>query len=148
APGGRRVRRVSRWATRYDLRRLRTLRGRRRGFTLGRNRGRVLLTEPETSVLVIGPTRSGKTSALVIPSLLQWRGPAIATSTKSELVDITAGHRQSIGPVHVYDPTGEIRDSYQGVSWSPIAGCADLDRAWQVASWLCAVLQQGGRGDN
>ena len=98
---------------------------------------------------MIGPTRSGKTAGLVIPNLLDWDGPAIATSTKSELVDLTAGRRQSLGPVHVYDPTGEIGDGFRTVTWSPIAGCEDLDRAWMVASWLCASLQQGGgRGDN
>jgi type IV secretion system protein VirD4 len=106
-------------------------------------------TQPETSVLVIGPTRSGKTSGLVIPNLFDWNGPVIATSTKSELVELTAGYRQSVGPVHVYDPTGEIGDRFCTVTWSPITGCDDLDRAWTVASWLCAALQQGGgRGDN
>ena len=55
----------------------------------------MLVTQPETSVLVIGPTRSGKTAGLVIPNLLEWEGPAIATSTKSELVELTAGYRQS-----------------------------------------------------
>ena len=116
---------------------------------VGQHGGRPLVTMPETSVLIIGPTRSGKTAGLVIPNLLDWDGPAIATSTKSELVDITAGQRQSVGPVHIYDPTGEIGERYGTVTWSPLAGCDDLDRAWMVASWLCASLQQGGgRGDN
>jgi type IV secretion system protein VirD4 len=123
--------------------------GRRGVFLLGQHGRRLLVTQPETSVLVIGPTRSGKTAGLVIPNLFEWDGPAIATSTKSELVDLTAGRRQALGPVHVYDPTGEISDRCQTVTWSPIAGCDDLDRAWMVASWLCASLQQGGgRGDN
>ena len=109
----------------------------------------MLTTQSETSVLVIGPTRSGKTSGLVIPNLFDWDGPAIATSTKSELVELTAGHRQSMGPVHVYDPTGEIGGRFRTVTWSPITGCEALDHAWTVASWLCAALQQGGgRGDN
>ncbi len=59
-------------------------------------------------MLVIGPTRSGKTSGLVVPNLLEWQGAAIVTSTKSELVDLTASHRRSLGPVCVYDPTGEV----------------------------------------
>jgi len=118
-------------------------------FFVGTHRHRRLVTQSETSVLVIGPTRSGKTSGLVIPNLFDWNGPAIATSTKSELVELTAGYRQSIGPVHVYDPTGEIGSQFRSVTWSPIAGCENLDRAWTVASWLCASLQQGGgRGDN
>jgi len=68
-------------------------------------------------LLVVGPTRSGKTSSLVVPNLLRWEGAAVVTSTKWELVGITAGHRQSIGPVHVYDPTGEGGDRSASVTW-------------------------------
>jgi type IV secretion system protein VirD4 len=148
-PSARRVVRVGRWARPVDLRSLRGRPGRGGVFLVGRHGRRPLTTQRETSVLIIGPTRSGKTAGLVIPNLLDWDGPAIATSTKSELVDLTAGQRQSMGPVHIYDPTGELGDRYGTVTWSPLAGCEDLDRAWMVASWLCASLQQGGgRGDN
>lgn len=149
APAAGRVARSARWARGIELRAMRGRPGHAGVFLLGRHGRRSLVTLPETSVLVIGPTRSGKTAGLVIPNLLEWDGPAIATSTKSELVDLTAGHRQSIGPVYVYDPTGELGQQYRTVTWSPIAGCHDLDRSWMVASWLCASLQQGGgRGDN
>jgi type IV secretion system protein VirD4 len=148
-PSGGRVVRTARWARAVDVRSLRGRPGRAGVFLLGDHGRRPLVTQPETSVLVIGPTRSGKTAGLVVPNILDWNGPAIATSTKSELVDLTAGHRQSIGPVYVYDPTGEVNDRFRTVTWSPLAGCGDLDRAWMVASWLCASLQQGGgRGDN
>jgi type IV secretion system protein VirD4 len=148
-PSARRVVRMGRWARSVDLRSLRGRPGRGGVFLVGQHGGRPLVTMPETSVLIIGPTRSGKTAGLVTPNLLDWDGPAIATSTKSELVDLTAGQRQSVGPVHIYDPTGEIGERYGTVTWSPLAGCDDLDRAWMVASWLCASLQQGGgRGDN
>src|ERR1700688_4989658 len=148
-PAERGVVRVAHWARAVDLRPLRGRPGHDGVFLLGKFGRRLLVSQPETSVLVIGPTRSGKTAGLDIPNLLDWDGPAIATSTKSELVDLTAGRRQSLGPVHVYDPTGEIGDRFRTVTWSPLAGCEDLDRAWMVASWLCASLQQGGgRGDN
>ncbi len=148
-PAARRVVRAGRWARAADLRSLRGRPGRGGVFLVGQHGRRPLVTLPETSVLVVGPTRSGKTAGLVIPNLLDWDGPAIATSTKSELVDLTAGRRQSLGPVHVYDPTSELGDRFRSVTWSPIAGCDNLDRAWMVASWLCASLQQGGgRGDN
>jgi len=148
APGGRVVQ-TAHWARHRELRALRG-RPRHRGrFLLGTHGRTTLVTQPETSVLVIGPTRSGKTTRLVIPNLFDWDGPAIATSTKSELVDLTAGHRQSMGPVYVYDPTGETAGRCRTVTWSPITGCEDLDRAWMVASWLSAPLQQGGgRGDS
>src|SRR6202049_2025828 len=145
----RRVVRSAHWALSRDLRALRSRKGRNGVFLVGASRRRMLTTQSETSVLVIGPTRSGKTSGLVIPNLFDWDGPAIATSTKSELVELTAGHRQSMCPVHVYDPTGEIGGRFRTCPCAPITGCEALDHAWTVASWLCAALQQGGgRGDN
>jgi type IV secretion system protein VirD4 len=144
-----RLQRTSRWATWRDLRPLQVRRPRPGSLVLGRRGGRLIATEAETSVLVIGPTRSGKTSGLVVPNVLDWQGPAIVTSTKSELVDLTAAHRRSQGQVYVYDPTGEIVDRADAVTWSPLADCQVLDVAWTVAAWLCAGLQQGGgRGDN
>jgi type IV secretion system protein VirD4 len=140
------LKRTSRWAGWYDLRPMRVRAPRSGCLTLGRRGASLIATEKETSVLVIGPTRSGKTSGLVIPNLFEWGGPAIVTSTKSELVDITGGYRQSVGPVYVYDPTGEVSDQYQSVTWSPLVGCDNLDYAWMMASWLCAGLQQGGSG--
>jgi len=143
------VQRASRWATGSDLRGMYVRRPRRGCFTLGSRGRRLIATESETSVLVIGPTRSGKTTGLVVTNLFDWDGPAVVTSTKSELVDVTAAQRQSVGPVYVYDPTGELGDRVQRITWSPLAGCDDLDRAWMVATWLCAGLQQtGNRGDN
>ena len=141
--------RHARWARTQDLRGLR-VRGPRAGaFIIGRHGGFRIATQRETSVLVIGPTRSGKTSALVVPNLLEWHGPAVVTSTKTELVELTAGHRQRLGPVFIYDPTGDSAARFASVPWSPVGGCEDLDHAWLVASWLCAPLQQGsGRGDN
>jgi type IV secretion system protein VirD4 len=144
-----RLQRTSRWATWHDLRPLRVRRARPGSLVLGRRGAHLIATEVETSVLVIGPTRSGKTSGLVVPNLLEWTGPAIVTSTKSELVDLTAVHRRRRGPVFVYDPTGELGDRADSVSWSPLAGCELLDVAWTAAAWMCAGLQQGaGRGDS
>jgi type IV secretion system protein VirD4 len=146
----RNLKRASRWANVNDLRKLRVRTPRPGAFILGRRGTSLIATEKETSVLVIGPTRSGKTTGLVIPNLFEWDGPAIVTSTKSELVDITGAYRQSVGPVYVYDPTGEISEQYQSVTWSPIVGCENLDYAIMVAAWLCAGLNQGnsGKSDN
>ena len=139
-----RLQRSSRWATWRDLAPLRVRRPRPGSLVLGRRGAHLLATEPETSVLVIGPTRSGKTSGLVVPNLLEWQGAAIVTSTKSELVDLTSAYRRTQGPVWVYDPTGEAGMLPDRVTWSPLHGCESLDAAWRVAAWLCAVLQQGG----
>ena len=142
-----RVTRDSRWAGWRDLRRLRVRHAPPGAIVLGRRGPSLLATEPETSVLVVGPTRSGKTSALVIPNLLQWRGPAIVTSTKAELVDLTAAARERGGPVYVYDPTGES-GSPRRTTWSPLARCESLDDCWRIAAWLCAGLQAGSGGND
>ncbi len=141
--------RTSRWANMMDLRSMRVTGPSPGRMILGRRGQTLIATEREVSTLVLGPTRSGKTSGLVIPNLFEWMGSAIVTSTKSELVDITGGYRQSVGPVYVYDPTGEISDSYQTVTWSPISGCETLDYAIMVAAWLTAGMNSGGgKGDN
>ncbi len=143
------LQRSSRWANFMDLRAMRVTGPSAGRMILGKRGATLIATEREVSTLVIGPTRSGKTSGLVIPNLFEWMGSAIVTSTKSELVDITGGYRQSVGPVYVYDPTGEVADSYQTVTWSPISGCDTLDYAIMVSAWLTAGMNSGGgKGDN
>ena len=44
------------------------------------------MTPAEDSLLLFGAQRSGKTSAVAIPALLEWTGAAVATSTKEELL--------------------------------------------------------------
>jgi type IV secretion system protein VirD4 len=55
--------------------------------------GRLLAAEDCHSVLVFGPTGSYKTSALVIPAVLEWSGPLVATSVKPDLLRATLAHR-------------------------------------------------------
>src|SRR5207237_6788147 len=64
---------------------------------------------PEDTVGEVGPPRCGKSSGILVPTLLSWGGPAVATSTKSDLVTSTADRRlelaqQTGGRVWVYDP--------------------------------------------
>jgi hypothetical protein len=66
--------------------------------------GRLLAAEHCHSVLVFGPTGSFKTSALVIPGVLEWSGPLVATSVKPDLLRATMAHRARLGQVLVIDP--------------------------------------------
>jgi type IV secretory pathway TraG/TraD family ATPase VirD4 len=59
--------------------------------------GRLLAAEDCHSVLVFGPTGSYKTSALVIPAVLEWTGPLLATSVKPDLLRATMAHRARLG---------------------------------------------------
>jgi type IV secretion system protein VirD4 len=104
----------------------------------GRRRGRgraTLATEARHSLLVIGPTQSGKTSGLAVPALLGWEGPAIATSVKGDLTAATHPWRSRSGPCWVFDPTAASGFPLPS-RWSPLAWCGDWSGAQRMSSWL------------
>ena len=45
--------------------------------------------------LVVGPTGAGKTVSRIIPTLLEWSGPAVALDVKGELYFSTALRRMA-----------------------------------------------------
>jgi type IV secretion system protein VirD4 len=80
------------------------------GLLLGRNRRSWLGVGPQTrkelgSLLVVGPTRSGK-GLLATTQLLSWKHSTVVNDIKGDLFNATAGFRASLGPVFVIDPTG------------------------------------------
>ena len=46
---------------------------------------------PESATLIIGPPRSGKTSTLVIPTVLDAPAAMVSTSTKTDVLENTPG---------------------------------------------------------
>lgn len=128
------------WATLGELRHLTVRRGsRRRRLVLGRVRGvgirRLVATEVRHSVLVLGPTQSGKTSGLAIPALLEWDGPVLATSVKDDLARNTMHWRSHLGEVWLFDPSGA--SGLEPLSrWSPLALCSDWAGAQRASAWL------------
>ncbi len=101
------------------------------GIYLGRSHSRWLYSGEGRSAMVLGPTRSGKTTSIIVPNVLGHAGPVVSTSTKSELVELTADARSSIGDCLVFDPTGlaELPPHARRIGWSPISGCSDWDVA-------------------
>jgi type IV secretion system protein VirD4 len=97
-------------------------------------------TGPEHHALVIGPPRSGKTSAIVIPTLALHQGPAVATSTKHDLLHVTAWRRSHLGRCWLWDPTNTTAamPGVEQLRWSPLQGCQSWDtaiaRAWALAT--------------
>ena len=134
-----RDRRGASWATPADLRALTVRRRRPAGrLVLGRAPGlatRRVATESRHSVLVIRPTQSGKTSALAIPAILEWRGPVVATSVKGDLVSTTRPARGRGGPVWVFDPTRSL-DAESNAQWSPLSASGTWPEAQKSAAWL------------
>jgi len=126
------------WARRRDLTALAVRRPTAGRLTLGyADRRRMLLAaEPRASVVVLGPSQSGKTRGLAIPAVLEWDGPVIATSVKRDLVRDTISGRSARGPTWVYDPTGST--GLRATTWSPLAACTTWQGARRTAAWLCS----------
>lgn len=83
---------------------------------------------PRSSLLIVGPTQVGKTSSLVIPSLLRWSDALVVTSVKSDVIATTRDWRASLGDVQVLEPG---RDD--GLTWNPLEGVRTLRHALRVA---------------
>lgn len=108
-------------------------------LTLGLQGRQLLAAEPRASLAVVGPTGCGKTIGFAIPALLEWNGPIIATSVKTDLLDATLAHRSAAGKVWVYDPTS--CSGLQASTWTPLSACSDWRGAMRVATWLCEAAQ-------
>ena len=93
-------------------------------------------------LVVVGPTQSGKTTSLAVPAILEWRGPVIAASVKSDLLRDTLARRRSRGRVWCVDPTGAT--GVPSSTWSPLSGCADWRRAVRTAADLCETARSDG----
>ncbi len=138
--------RSARWARRADLAPLVT-KGEAPGrLVLGATIGlwgrpsRVCLAvAPAQSVAVVGPTQSGKTSALAVPAILAWDGPVVAASVKTDLVRDTLAWRTGRGQVWCFDPTGAT--GLPASPWSPLPAAATWPGARRVAADLVEVAR-------
>ncbi len=100
----------------------------------------------EQAVLVLGPPRSGKTSGLVVPTVLSAPGAVVSTSTKPDVLRATARARGRDGPCLLYDPSGTVETpvGVERVRWSPVTGCARWDDALLVARGLVGSTRTSG----
>lgn len=112
-------------------------------LTLGRTGRQLVAAEAGASLAVIGPTGCGKTAGLVIPALLEWDGPVLAASVKTDLLDVTRTYRSSRGQVAVYDPTGMTSAASAG--WDPVTHAETWLGAQRMAGWLCAAARPASR---
>jgi len=100
------------------------------GNYLGRGNSGDAFSGAERSTLVLGPSRSGKTSALIVPNLLMTMRAAITTSTKDDVVRLLARARRDV-PQLIFDPSGTVETptGTTAISFSPIR----LARTWDGA---------------
>lgn len=101
-----------------------------------------MAAEAAQSLVVIGPTQSGKTTSLAVPAILGWRGPVLAASVKSDLLRHTLGTRVRLGQVWCIDPTGCT--GARASVWSPLTACGQWREACRAASELCEAAKSEG----
>lgn len=101
---------------------------------------------------VIGPTSQGKTTRILAPGAIRWKGPRVVVSSKTDfmrwLVERGIDRR---GPVYVLDLAGEIDDSfdwlqcakYTRVISDPTALINTNDEAMAMSS---LIMQMGSIG--
>jgi type IV secretion system protein VirD4 len=141
-------RRGAHWARRGDLQALRV---RAEPAPLGRlllgvlpgvGPAAAIAAEPGQSLVVVGPTQSGKTTSLAVPAILGWPGPVLAASVKTDLLRDTHAARARRGRVWRIDPTGCT--GTPGDEWSPLGDCGDWRRACAVSADLCQAAKADG----
>jgi type IV secretion system protein VirD4 len=122
------------------------------GAYLGLGRGGSwALADPETAVMVLGPPRSGKTSAVMIPAVMSASGAVIATSTKPEVMRATVAARSEVGQAWLFDPTASeqrLPDGVRRLSWSPVAAATTWDEALVMARAMTACTRVGAETTN
>jgi type IV secretory pathway TraG/TraD family ATPase VirD4 len=106
--------------------------------------------DPETAAMVLGPPRSGKTSAVMIPALMASSGAVVSTSTKPDVMRATIPARAEIGDVWLFDPSGtETPPEYvRRLSWSPVSAAATWDGALVMARAMTAASRAGAGTSN
>jgi type IV secretion system protein VirD4 len=80
----------------------------------------------ESGLLVIGPPRSGKTTGIVVPNVNAFPGAVVSTSTKPDVLALTAAKRKERGRCWIFDPSGKtvipspLASDILKAGWSPV----------------------------
>jgi type IV secretion system protein VirD4 len=118
---------------------------------IGTDGRRLVWAGPEQALLVLGPPRSGKTSALVVPNVLAAPGPVLVTSTKPDVLRATLASRAQLGSCWLLDPTGtvDVPPGADLVRWSPVQASISWEEALVSARVMTtAARPQGHIGES
>ncbi len=118
---------------------------------IGAAAGGLVLADRQHAALVLGPPRSGKTSAVAVPNVLCAPGPVIVTSTKTDLLASTVTARAEVGRCWLLDPAGAMGriDGVTRLRWSPVAAAATWDESLVLARAMTGAARPSGRvGDS
>ena len=126
----------------------------------GSRRGPLAHRLDRGAVMLVGPSRVGKSTA-ALSGILEWtQGPVLMSSVKDDLLAPTLAARRRLGEVVVFDPTEELSESYEAraaegaappgwdtrlvAGWSPIASIQNIDDAQRSARALCEAAPKTG----
>lgn len=70
-------------------------------------------TAHEAHTLIMAPTRTGKGTRIIVPTLLRYGGSLLVIDPKGENAAIAGRQRQTLGPVHILNPWGVLDDEYE-----------------------------------
>jgi type IV secretion system protein VirD4 len=117
------------------------------GIYLGRGANGDATSGRERSTLVLGPSRSGKTSSLIIPNLLMTTRSCVVTSTKNDVVEMMSRTRRE-GATLLFDPSGTVATppGVHRIGYSPIRQSFSWDGAVLASRSLIDIARRG-RGD-
>jgi type IV secretion system protein VirD4 len=106
--------------------------------------------ERQQAVLVLGPPRSGKTSSLIVPSVLAASGPVVSTSTKIDVLQATASARSELGRIWLFDPSGTepVSSGVLELHWSPVRSSRTWDGARAMADAMVGASSAGEGVEN
>ncbi len=113
------------------------------GVYLGRGAHGVATSGAQRSTLVLGPTRSGKTSSIIVPNLLLTTDACVVTSTKDDVVATMARARGDVATL-LFDPSGTVvtPEGVTRVGYSPLRQSRRWDGAVLVACTLLDVSRR------
>ncbi|HYM91942.1 MAG TPA: type IV secretory system conjugative DNA transfer family protein [bacterium] len=100
--------------------------------------------------MILGPPRSGKTSAVMIPALIAASGAVVSTSTKPDVMRATMNARMEIGEVWLFDPSASepVPEGARRLSWSPVSASSSWDEALVMARAMTAASRAGAGTTN
>lgn len=107
-----------------------------------RGRRRIFASWEDQLLVVAGP-RTGKTTSLVVPALLEAPGAALVTSNKRDVVDATRALRAQAGPVWVFDPQ-QVALEAPTWWWDPLSYVVDDVTASQLAQHFASGSREPG----
>ena len=102
-----------------------------------------LLSSWEDMRITIAGPRTGKTTSMVVPEILDAPGSVLATSNKRDIVDHTRGPRAARGPVWVFDPQS-VANEPPSWWWNPLTYATDEVKAAKLADHFAAGSRDPG----